>query len=242
MREVLFKKGQKANMPQNKTEGTFYVTTDEHALYLDIDANTRIKVAPTSGEVDDIKAKIPAEASADNKLVHQQHLSQYALISESANKLSANINTTDYVMTIQLLDKHDNIIDSKTIDFPLESVVVNGSFDHGSNKIVLTLQNGNVIDIPVGSVINGLASQEWVESHGYSTQAWVSGQGYAHSSQVPTQISQLTDDSEHRTVTDGEKASWSGKLDPHIISHETWTFTMEDGSTITKEVALWTSQ
>ena len=44
MAMVNFKKGLLANLPSTKTEGTFYVTTDERALYLDIDASTRVRI------------------------------------------------------------------------------------------------------------------------------------------------------------------------------------------------------
>ncbi len=41
---VNFKKGLLANLPATKTAGTFYVTTDERAMYLDVDADTRIRL------------------------------------------------------------------------------------------------------------------------------------------------------------------------------------------------------
>lgn len=41
---VNFKKGLLSNLPEEKTAGTFYVTTDERAMYLDIDASTRIRL------------------------------------------------------------------------------------------------------------------------------------------------------------------------------------------------------
>ena len=41
---VSFKKGLLANMPSAHTEGTFYVATDERALYLDIDDSTRVRI------------------------------------------------------------------------------------------------------------------------------------------------------------------------------------------------------
>ncbi len=44
MAMVNFKKGRLANLPAAKAEGTFYVTTDEHALYLDIDGGTRVRI------------------------------------------------------------------------------------------------------------------------------------------------------------------------------------------------------
>ena len=65
---------------------------------------------------------------------------------------------------------------------------------------------------------------------------------------VPTQLSELTGDATHRTVTDAEKETWNAKSNfdgnynnlsnkPSIPSAtETWTFTLEDGSTVNKVV------
>lgn len=44
MANIAFKKGLLANLPKAHTEGTFYVTTDERAMYLDIDNSTRIRI------------------------------------------------------------------------------------------------------------------------------------------------------------------------------------------------------
>ena len=44
MAQVSFKKGLLANLPAVITEGAFYVTTDERAMYLDIDGTTRVRI------------------------------------------------------------------------------------------------------------------------------------------------------------------------------------------------------
>lgn len=44
MANVIFKKGLLANLPSTKTAGAFYVTTDERAIYLDVDSSTRIRL------------------------------------------------------------------------------------------------------------------------------------------------------------------------------------------------------
>lgn len=41
---VSFKKGLLTNLPAQKTAGTFYVTTDERAIYLDVDGESRIRL------------------------------------------------------------------------------------------------------------------------------------------------------------------------------------------------------
>ena len=44
MANVFFKKGLLANLPSSYAAGTFYVTTDERAMYLDIDDSTRMRL------------------------------------------------------------------------------------------------------------------------------------------------------------------------------------------------------
>ena len=44
MATVAFKKGLLANLPTAYTEGTLYVTTDEGAIYLDVDGSTRVRI------------------------------------------------------------------------------------------------------------------------------------------------------------------------------------------------------
>ena len=77
-----------------------------------------------------------------------------------AASLTASINTTTYVMTLTLKDQDGNTLGTaQTIDLPLESVVVNGTYDSTNKKIVLTLQGGGTIDIPVGDLISGLQTE-----------------------------------------------------------------------------------
>ena len=74
--------------------------------------------------------------------------------------IAVSINTTDYKVTTTLKDQDGNTLGTaQVIDLPLESVVVNGSYDNTNKKIVLTLQNGNTVDIPVGDLIAGLQSE-----------------------------------------------------------------------------------
>lgn len=44
MAKVAFKKGLLANLPSAISEGTFYITTDERAMYLDVDGTTRVRI------------------------------------------------------------------------------------------------------------------------------------------------------------------------------------------------------
>ena len=74
--------------------------------------------------------------------------------------IAVSINTTDYKVTTTLKDQDGNTLGTaQVIDLPLESVVVNGSYDSTNKKIVLTLQSGSTIDIPVADLVAGLQSE-----------------------------------------------------------------------------------
>jgi hypothetical protein len=74
--------------------------------------------------------------------------------------IAVSVNTTDYKVTTTLKDQDGNTLGTaQVIDLPLESVVVNGSYDSTNKKIVLTLQSGSTIDIPVADLVAGLQSE-----------------------------------------------------------------------------------
>lgn len=74
--------------------------------------------------------------------------------------LTMSLNQTDYKITTTLKDQNGNTLGTaQTIDLPLESVVVGGEYDADTKSIVLTLQNGNTIDVPVGDLIAGLQTE-----------------------------------------------------------------------------------
>lgn len=74
--------------------------------------------------------------------------------------LDMSINTTTYVITAQLKDQDgNNLWTAKTIDLPLESVVVSGSYNAQTKKVVLTLQNWSTIEFSVADLISGLQTE-----------------------------------------------------------------------------------
>ena len=85
--------------------------------------------------------------------------SLFALIDETGNKIDLSINSTTYVVTLQLKDKNNNVLSTGTIDLPLESVVVSGAYDSVNKKVVLTLQSGSTIEFSVADLISGLQSE-----------------------------------------------------------------------------------
>lgn len=74
-----------------------------------------------------------------------------------AASLDLSINPSTFVMTGQLYDQDNNAMgEPQLIDLPLESVVVDGTYDSQTGNIILTLQNGNTIEFPITALVNGL--------------------------------------------------------------------------------------
>lgn len=89
------------------------------------------------------------------------NLVNYSLITETGSKLAITIDNSTYQMYITLKDKNDNVIHtSNTIDLPIEQLVMNVTYDNTNKAIVITLQNGNVTSVPVGALIDGLVSND----------------------------------------------------------------------------------
>ena len=79
-----------------------------------------------------------------------------------ADDLEVSLNSSTYVITFKLKNSNGAALKTQTIDLPLESVVVSGTYDDANERIVLTLQNGNTINIPLGDLVSGLATADQV--------------------------------------------------------------------------------
>ena len=75
------------------------------------------------------------------------------------HSLSLSLNQSTYVMTIGLVDYKGTTLDTKTVDLPLESVVVSGSYDKTTKEVVLTLQNGSTVRFSVADLVSGLQTE-----------------------------------------------------------------------------------
>lgn len=74
--------------------------------------------------------------------------------------IGLTIDDQTYVITVTLKDQNgDTLGTAKTIDLPLESVVVSGSYDAATKKVILTLKNGSTVEFSVADLISGLQSE-----------------------------------------------------------------------------------
>lgn len=71
-----------------------------------------------------------------------------------------SLDTTNYQITTTLKDQDGNTLGTaQMIDLPVESVVVSGSYNATTKKVVLTLQNGSTIEFSVADLVAGLQTE-----------------------------------------------------------------------------------
>ncbi len=121
------------------------------------------------------------------------------VIDSSGNKISIEIDPDTYIMTLKLKNKDETILSTDTVDLPLETMVVNASYDNATKEIELTLQNGKTTRFSVADLVSGLVSQEedpTVPSHvkSISRENITNWNNKANSTDIPTKVSQLTND------------------------------------------------
>lgn len=73
--------------------------------------------------------------------------------------IELSLNSSTFVLTATLKNKNGTVLSSSNVDLPIESMIINGSYDSVNKAIILTLQNGSTITIPVGDLISGLQSE-----------------------------------------------------------------------------------
>lgn len=101
--------------------------------------------------INSINLKIPSGASSSNKMTTRD---------EVVGSVDLTIDSSTYVVTLQCKDVDGNNLGSaKTIDLPLESVVVGGSYDSTNKKVILTLENGQTIEFSVADLVSGLQTE-----------------------------------------------------------------------------------
>lgn len=121
----------------------------------------------------------------------------YALVDNAGYSLGLNIDS-DYIMTIELKNASGNVLSTKSIDFPIESMVVNASYADG--ELTLTLQNGQTITVDISSIVNGLVNDTFTIA-GINMKDDITKEELASALGVPTKISDLENDSNFLTKT-----------------------------------------
>lgn len=111
-------------------------------------------------QLEKFKSELPKMPDVSNFITKDVNdLTNYTLSVDEASVIKLSMNNTTYVLTIQLLNSKGEEVSKDTIDFPLETMVVDANYDSTNKKIVLTLKNGATTSFSVADLVSGLATQ-----------------------------------------------------------------------------------
>lgn len=96
------------------------------------------------------------------------HATSKGYVDTFAKDVALSLDQSTYVLTITLKNANNGTIVTRSVDLPLETMVVSGSYDEINKAIVLTLKNGQTISIPVGDLISGLVSTDYLQTYYYN--------------------------------------------------------------------------
>lgn len=138
---------------------------------------------PTSGVVD-----------LGTVITSHQDISGKADKSAAIGSLSLSLDSTNYKITLSGTKVDGTTFTvSDVIDLPLESVVVNGSYNNTTKKVVLTLQSGSTVEFSVADLVSGLQSE------------------ITSANKLSADL--IADGTTNKVVTASEKTTWNGKQD-----------------------------
>lgn len=135
---------------------------------------------------------IPDVSSFITKNVND--LTYYTLSTDTGSTIELSIDSSTYVMTLNLKNSAGTTISTDNIDLPLETMVVGASYDSLTKEIVITLESGATTRFSVADLVSGLQSEI---------------------TSTNKLNSDLVDDtsSVNKFVTSAEKTTWNNKSD-----------------------------
>lgn len=101
------------------------------------------------------KALSPTSAKGVENRVITNHFENYYQKDETPVKLAMTFDG-DHNLLIQLKNSRGDVISEQTKNLMIESVVVGGSFNESTGTLLLELNKGNPIEIPISSLVSGL--------------------------------------------------------------------------------------
>ena len=126
---------------------------------------TESYVNENGGKIDDIKVNGNSQTITNKSVniivpVKASDVGALPNTTKYASSISMTIDSTTYIVTAQLKDQEgNNLGTAQTIDLPLESVVVSGSYDNTTKKVVLTLKDGSTVEFSVADLVSGLQTE-----------------------------------------------------------------------------------
>ena len=146
MANISFKKGLLANLPKSYTEGTIYVTTDERAMYLDIDGSTRIRL----GDFQEFANLAALQENKNPSTTALYYITDLNVLAKWNGSSYIQINLDTGATSVEVVGSGN--------------AVTAASYDAGTRKLTLTMgttfATPDDVDTKIGEAIGDLGNKE----------------------------------------------------------------------------------
>ena len=202
MAKISFKKGLLASLPSTYTEGTFYVTTDERAMYLDVDGSTRIRLGDFQ-EFEDIEA---LQANTNPSTTALYYITSLNVLAKWTGSGYVQINLDTGVTSVEVVGEGNAATDfsydagtrkltvTKGVTFAtpgdVDTKIAGKVGDLGESATVKDYVDSSVADVVAGSIegLGDLASKDKVAKADLDTSLAEELDGKAAQSAIDTAV------------------------------------------------------
>lgn len=144
MATVAFKKGLLANLPKTYTEGAFYVTTDERAIYLDVDSSTRIRI----GDFQEFATLQALQANTNPSTTALYYITELNVLAKWNGTSYVQINLDTGATSIEVVGD-GNTVTAASYDPATRKITLTKGATHTTAEDV-----SNAIDLAIGELGN----------------------------------------------------------------------------------------
>lgn len=144
MATVAFKKGLLANLPKTYTEGAFYVTTDERAIYLDVDSSTRIRI----GDFQEFATLQALQANTNPSTTALYYITDLNVLAKWNGSAYVQINLDTGATSIEVVGD-GNAVTAASYDPATRKITLTKGATHTTAEDV-----SNAIDLAIGELGN----------------------------------------------------------------------------------------
>ncbi len=153
-----------AESAEAATEAKEYIESMEKAINEAVESVNN----KADKDLDAVEGNVTKYGSDGNTIDGGIALSDLALKVDAGHTLSVSM-SSDYVVTISLLNEAGTAISTGSFDLPNESAITNGSYNANTKSLIFTLQSGDTITVPISGVIDGLVTSDTFSAHTSNT-------------------------------------------------------------------------
>lgn len=165
MANIIFNKGLQTNLPSTYSEGSFYITTDERAIYLDVDNSTRIRL----GDFQEFSTLAELKANVNPSTTALYYITDINCLAKWNGKEYVQINP-DTGMTAVEVNGDGNVVTEAAYNPETRKLTLTRGFKAADADFVGTIPDGYTENTVI-DYINKKASEVLEQASGGSSES-----------------------------------------------------------------------